>query len=1235
MRHYKKQLRMEFKKHYNQNILEKITDEAKNGQNKIFVILGQTELINNQTILERSTDFKTFNSLKNNEVFNQEWATSVFVELQKTENFHILSYPQFSYLLTYFDKTLFGDRFVIIKDNLRQLFPISKGDYLEKSEEENSIEKRPDALPIYQAEQIKIDNDFYCSLKMPSEEDFKIIDVFQQNLKLEITEYESLEIVDISSDEYAIDQFINNCIKINDFSKKAIVKTYKKQPISKEIEKTIPIINYLLNLFGGNLYEKHETNIREDYQVNPNTNTLLKKYWGQKAAFRKLQVYKNPDINSQITEISQGLIVETIIEEYNKTKRNEKARDLFLTAPTGAGKSLLFQLPAFFVSSKSDVTIVVSPLIALMKDQVNAIIQDRGFEKVAYLNSELSLIDRDKIIENCQNGLIDILYMSPELLLSYHISHFIGERKLGLMVIDEAHLITTWGRDFRVDYWFLGNHIRKIRKYQEMNFPMVAVTATAIYGGANDMVFDSIDSLIMHNPHIFIGQVKREDITFLVNNYEKFEKNYEKSKLKQTVEFIENISKIGLKTLIYTPYTKHIRQILSELSSKNLDIAVGYYGSLPADQKELSFRLFKSGQQKVMVSTKAFGMGVDISDIELVYHHAPSGLLPDYVQEIGRVARKPEIKGYAALNYATQDQRFSKALHGMSAIKQWQIREVLKKIIKTYYKNNKSRNLLLSVDDFGHIFENATDDIDQKVLTSLMMIEKDYLAKHRFNVLIARPKKLFVQVYARISDAHLTKFKKKYNYAFRLLISTGNGFNIIELNLDKLWYKDFNEISFPVLKYKYYNGSLFKDRNIELIPQLKISFERLSEFKKVYESLENLFNIIKSVFASFEGSFFSENEFQSGLNRHLNSERLAEKVAKFILSSYSGRMIGPGIIQDNAFLARRKTKSGYNYRVFNNMYLGNFSSILQRLNSLFGNTDKFIVERFITNKESNTENYIRLGYFLEMLELGTFEIKGGENPMVFIRLNDPERIERDSNNERYSNTLLLKTLERHYLSNQIFDHFFLRTFSNLERWNFIEDYFLGSDVDELINKHKGNETNNNIDIVDYLKKKANPLNLDPEEINSENNIHIFQPNPETYYKMGVLLTLETETGEQTMKISKWLNNDPVAFDKVRRKLDLKVDSKVFEILISKLRANHSEYFKDSLGLNMRINFKGYDKPIKALVPYKNKPVEFYKWWCDNKEKVKLSFKEKIELIDKVNLRKPDILKAKHKRIIGK
>ena len=121
---------------------------------------------------------------------------------------------------------------------------------------------------------------------------------------------------------------------------------------------------------------------------------------------------------------------------------------------------------------------------------------------------------------------------------------------------------------------------------------------------------------------------------------------------------------------------------MDQVNADQQQIATGYYGSLDSLNKEFAYRQFKSGERKIMISTKAFGMGVDISDIQVVYHHAQSGLLPDYVQEIGRVARKPEIKGFATLNYSSQDQRYTKALHGMSALRQYQIKEVLKKYIK-------------------------------------------------------------------------------------------------------------------------------------------------------------------------------------------------------------------------------------------------------------------------------------------------------------------------------------------------------------------------------------------------------------------------------------------------------------------------------------------------------------------------------------------------------------------------
>ena len=994
-------------------------------------------------------------------------------------------------------------------------------------------------------------------------------------------------------------------------------------------------VNWLLGLFGGQLFELEETAIDELFCPSEEVVRLLKRYWGDNASFRNLHVYKNPDYGKEIVNISQALIVETIINEYKNAKNGYDVKDLFLTAPTGAGKSLLFQLPAFYISSQKDVTIVVSPLIALMKDQVEQIRQERGFEKVYFINSELSLIDRERVIEDCKNGAIDILYLSPELLLSYDITYFIGEnRNLGLLVIDEAHLITTWGRDFRVDYWFLGQYVNKVRKNHKCHFPMVAVTATAIYGGDNDMVFDSINSLYMHDPHLFIGEVKRNNITFVINNHDRFAKNYNTEKEKETAQFIEAIADQGVKTILYAPYRRHIDILMYKLEEAGKHgIAVAYHSGLSTESKNLAYSCFKDNQVKVMISTKAFGMGVDIPDIQLVYHHAPSGLLPDYVQEIGRAARKQTIDGFAALSYSVEDQVYSKRLYGMSALTHYQIREVLNKINKTYLANGCKRNMLLSADDFCYIFDNVSEDgLSQKVMTSLMMIEKDYLAKCRFNVLIARPKKLFVKVYSRVNQDGLNILQQKYSDCYTKLWKLSKELTVVELDLNEIWKKSFSKESFPVIKHRFYEGALLEEDNVECKPLVKVVFKLESDFNTSNIKLELVLDAIQNALAKLQliGHYFSKEQLNQLLVNAIPNSSLRDDVVKFLLTSYSRGDLDFYQIDNDAFLqCRRTNKQQEQYRVFNNKYWNNFAKLKQLMQKLFVDPDKNSAVDYTSYASEKLRNYIRLGCLMEILGIGSFESQGGNTPMIFIRINDPRRIAKDAGDKGYKNSLLTTIERRHKCSSDIFDHFFLHSFENEERWDFIEDFFLGESNDDLFAKYPGGERNQ-VNIVSFIQ---NHKGKDCGGDNSSKVLNVlktFLPMEGRKYNDNDLLTID----KRTMQIKRWLVEDPVELDKIQRKYSLIFDKEMYKILMSKLRYNHFPYYRDIMGLKLWIEFPGYKNMVVAEFLYKNEPINFYKWWKKNEDKVTLSRKELLELLLKVNECDSKLLLKRHKELLS-
>ena len=187
-----------------------------------------------------------------------------------------------------------------------------------------------------------------------------------------------------------------------------------------------------------------------------------------------------------------------------------------------------------------------------MEDYQKEKLNKSGFLRVEAFNSDLiSQTEKEAVLKRIKNGEVDLLYLSPETLLSYSIETIIGDREIGLLIVDEAHIVTTWGVGFRPDYWYLGSYINRLRnqiqtsrgmRRKAYHFPICAFTATAINGGIDDSVSDTIISLYMENPIKYIGYVRRDDIKFDIvhhgderkltkQEYEEAKTNYEKKKV--------------------------------------------------------------------------------------------------------------------------------------------------------------------------------------------------------------------------------------------------------------------------------------------------------------------------------------------------------------------------------------------------------------------------------------------------------------------------------------------------------------------------------------------------------------------------------------------------------------------------------------------------------------------------------------------------------------------------------
>jgi len=526
--------------------------------------------------------------------------------------------------------------------------------------------------------------------------------------------------------------------------KNLILKTFKEKiQVPKNLESLInqnPIeLAHILSVLNESIEIKSfPLKIFKDY---PNIQDMMNSItFNQKESIKKLDDYAMSyfgfsGFNSFPKQTqSRGLFgFEEKVSQKEIVKAAIEGEDLLAVLPTGGGKTFTFWLPAIIKAKATrGLTLVISPLQALMKDHIfNFNKKLIGIASAEALSGYLTLPERRLIIEQILNGKIDILYVAPESLRSKNIERILSYRFIDRIVIDEAHCLSTWGNDFRHDYFYITQFIKKLldNKYNQNRIPISCFTATA-----NTKTIQDIKDYFANELDItftdYIASPKRTNLTYEAICYT--------DKKEKSKALIEKVRHLKEPLLIYNPSSRRECELIAQQLNDDLNRPFSaFHAGLKTSEKQKALDDFINDEVDGITATTAFGMGIDKPNIRHVLHNQPSSSLEDYMQEAGRAGRdRKPAKCYVLYN----DEDFDKLF--LSLIRQKVTHAEIRKIFQAARKysgedKEEYKRVIVSVQELaekaGIKVDEEQTDFDTKVKTALLELERVGYLKRGYN----------------------------------------------------------------------------------------------------------------------------------------------------------------------------------------------------------------------------------------------------------------------------------------------------------------------------------------------------------------------------------------------------------------------------------------------------------------------------------------------------------------------